>query len=255
MPGGKYDSSKTRVTPVFNRLAEEPWDWPFRLLKLAEFGSVEAVIPDTLDMTYVKGSWGANEQGLRPPISLLSWLVRHPENWPVEADMKKRRQLSSGDPTAFEDALELLRKSDTDRGWFIMEGRTYPDALILTPDAIIVVEGKRTETGPTTHTKWMDSRHQIWRHIDAAWELRGKRHVFGMFIVEGNSHGVPDNWRRAAIDSLSEVVLRGSFPHRSCEEIAEISRCFLGVCTWHRVCESFGFDVGELPDTVAEASA
>ena len=35
-------------------------------------------------------------------------------------------------------------------------------------------------------------------------------------------------------------------------EVAELRRCFVGVCTWHRVCESFGFDVGKLPKTVAK---
>ena len=255
MPGGKYDSSKTRVAPIFSRLAEKSDDWPRRLLKLAKYGSIDAEIPNQLDMNYVEGWWGANERGLRPPISLLSWLIRHPEAWAAKPDTQQRRQMCSGTPAVFEEALDSLRNSGTDSGWFIMEGRTYPDALVLTPDAIIVIEGKRTEAGPTTHTKWMAERHQIWRHIDAAWELRGQRHVFGMFIVEGNGTSIPDHWRQAAGGALGKAAILGSFPHRSSEEIAELRKCFLGVCTWHQVCGSFGFDASKLPDTVAEAGA
>jgi hypothetical protein len=57
--------------------------------------------------------------------------------------------------------------------------------VIETPDALIVIEGKRTESGATIDTTWLTGRHQIWRHIDAAWEIRGRRQVFGFFIVEG----------------------------------------------------------------------
>ena len=251
MPGGKYDSSLTRVAPVFERLKAQSGEWPRRLLELPEFGSAGSVSTGDMDLTFIEGWWGKAERGLRPPVSLLSWLVRHPETWAASPERDERRRLLSGDPATVDLALESLRRSEADRDWFIFEGRTYPDALIQTPDAIIVVEGKRTESGPTTHTKWMAGRHQIWRHIDAAWEIRGQRDVFGIFIVEGENSGVPKKWRQAAQDALDEPALLGSFPHRSSVEVAELRRCFLGVCTWRQVCECFSIDLREMPDTVS----
>jgi len=250
VPGGIHDSSKTRVAPIFDRLEASPGDWPRRLLELAEFGSTHSVVPDDLDLRFLEGAWGENERGLRPPTALLEWLVRHPEDWAHEPDNDGRRRLWSGDPGALDEALAAVQTSGNNREWYILEGYTYPDAYVLTPDAVVVVEGKRTESGPTTHTKWMANRHQIWRHIDAAWEARGDRAVFGMFIVEGDSAALPEQWQTVAQDSLGEVALSGSFPHRSPEEVEEIASCFLGACTWRRVCEAFGIDFDDIPDVV-----
>lgn len=46
----------------------------------------------------------------------------------------------------------LLRSAGTGRGWHVLEGPTYPDVFVETRDALVVVEGKRTEAGPTTST-------------------------------------------------------------------------------------------------------
>ncbi len=251
MSGRKYDSSKTRVAPVFDHLAARSDDWPRQLLQLAEFGSPEAEIPADLDLSFLQGEWGKREHALEPPASLLEWLVRHPETWAAEPDKVERQRLLERDPEILQQALELIRAPHAAREWFVLEGSTYPDAYIMTPGATIVVEGKRTERGPTTHTKWMSRRHQIWRHIEGAWESRQHERVFGMFIVEGASSTVPEVWQQAARDSLSDDALAGSFPHRSSEEVAELSRCFLGVCTWRRVCEFFEVDMNEIPDTTS----
>jgi len=251
MPGGKYDSSKTRVAPVFDRLAARSDDWVRQLLQLAEFGSPDADVPTDLDLSFLGGEWGKPEHALKPPASLLEWLVQHPETWATAPDKVERRRLLERDPETLHLALESLRAPHSDRDWFILEGCTYPDAYIRTPGAIIVVEGKRTERGPTTHTKWMSHRHQIWRHIEGAWEERQHERVFGMFIVEGDSTAVPKDWKHAARDSLSDAALAGSFPHRSSEEVAQLSRCFLGVCTWRRVCEFFEVDMNEIPNTTS----
>jgi len=240
------------VAPVFNLLKSQQGEWPRRLLKLAEFGSPNSMIDDGIDLSFAEGYWGDKERGLRPPTALLEWLVYHPETWATAPDNDQRHRLYVGDLDTRESALAAIQKWSGGRKWFIFEGYTYPDALILTPGAIIVVEGKRTEPGPTKYTKWMANRHQIWRHIDAAWEMRDRREVFGMFIIEGEKSCIPSAWQQAALESLSEDALRGSFPHRSPEEIAQISRCFLGACTWRRVCECFGIDFNDIPDTVAE---
>lgn len=37
----------------------------------------------------------------------------------------------------------------------VLEGRSSPDVWLATPRAVVVIEGKRTENGPTTHTSFM----------------------------------------------------------------------------------------------------
>jgi hypothetical protein len=127
----------------------------------------------------------------------------------------------------------------------------------VTPDALIVIEGKRTEPTATTDTTWLRGRHQIWRHIDAAWEIRGRRAVYGFFIVEAapGETAVPQHWTDAAAACLTSDALRSSFPHRSEAEAKRISQCFLGVATWRQVCDRFRIDWRSLPDRVTGVDA
>ena len=167
----------------------------------------------------------------------------------------ERQKLLAREPATIGRALQLLRSAGTGRAWHVFEGPTYPDAIIETPGALIVVEGKRTEAGPTTSTTWMVGRHQIWRHMDAAWELRGGRAVYGLFLVEGtpeNPKDVPLIWEDAARDTLARSAITASFPHRSTVECDAIARGFLGVATWQRVCACFGIDFNVLPQTTAD---
>ena len=56
MPGGIYDSSKTRVAPVFNALRDGAGDWVRRLISLTE-GSAQAHEPSSADLTFLGGAW------------------------------------------------------------------------------------------------------------------------------------------------------------------------------------------------------
>src|SRR5689334_12511283 len=104
MPGGRYDSSKTRVTPVFNGLVpSQDVEWPRALLLLADGGW--ATLPAPLDYTFVAGYWGAAELGLRPPVSLLSWLIRNVQARSDESDTRRQR-LFDRDPKTLQTALE-----------------------------------------------------------------------------------------------------------------------------------------------------
>jgi hypothetical protein len=125
---------------------------------------------------------------------------------------------------------------------------------LVAQDALVVIEGKRTERTTTTDTTWLKGRHQIWRHLDAAWEIRGRRSVYGFFIVESDSNAadgsIPEDWRLASASCLAPEALHSSFPHRSEREVRAISQCFLGMTTWRQVCERFGIDWGSLPNEV-----
>ena len=114
------------------------------------------------------------------------------------------------------------------------------------------MEGKRTEAGPTRDTTWLRGRHQIWRHIDAAWERRGRRKVYGFFIVEGvgKTGEVPVLWLKAVEKALSPGAIESSFPHRSPAERVAIASSLLGVTTWQRVVKTFHLPSSALIDRV-----
>lgn len=248
-----FDSSKTRVAPVFDQLMQLGTDWLPRLLALPEGGVDRFEGKGSQDLRVIDRRWRASDCGLHPPISLLSWLVRNLPVAPPESDTSEaaalRRLLHQGDPATIEEGLRRLRSGGNTRDWFLLEGQSYPDAFIITPDAIVVVEGKRTEAGPTTSTTWMPGRRQMLRHIDAAWEIRGRRSVYGLFIVEataGSSHP-PAVWKGAAKDTVSPEAISQSLPHRSPEEREGIVHSFLGVTTWQAVCGEFTILVDGLP--------
>ena len=212
-----------------------------------------------VNLSYTAGFWGDAERPLEPPVALLSWQIRNlaPPVGPAHIT-DERARLLAGDAGTVAAALALLRSAGTGTAWYIFEGPSYPDVYIETPNALVVIEGKRTERAPTTHTTWMPGRHQVWRHIDGAWEVRGRRAVFGLLLVEGaatNPTEVPAVWQAAASAAFSTETLRCSFPHRGVEERAAIAQGFIGVATWQAVCRRFGLDFAALPDTTVELGA
>jgi hypothetical protein len=145
--------------------------------------------------------------------------------------------------------LNLLRDNPAGEKWHVFEGPTQPDVYIQTPDLILVIEGKRTERGPTVKTTWMPGRHQMLRHMDCAWEIAGRRKVLGFFIVEGeNEDGeVPEKWIDFSRQTIAPESIASSLPHRGPEEQQAIASCFIGVTTWQNVCSEFGLDWDALP--------
>lgn len=257
MSGGPNDSSLRRVTLVFDKLASQPGDWVRQLLTCPGLTLADDLKLSALDLRFDgQRHWGAKEKPLLPPLSLLSWLVRHPTPPLARAPQLERQRLAAGDPEAVAAALCGLRSGGSGKAWYILEGPTCPDVYLETPDALIVVEGKWTEPGPTLDTTWMPGRHQIWRHIDAAWEIRGRRQVFGFFIVDGaDAEGaLPPLWESACIEARSEAALASSLPHRGAIELAAIARCFIGATTWQAVCRRFGLDHAALPTRVVTPS-
>jgi hypothetical protein len=191
----------------------------------------------------------------------LEWLVLNVKT-PADSSVlgtdetrEWRERLLQREPKAIEEALRLVR-TGLNRGWPIFEGPSQPDVYLETPDALIVIEGKRTEPGPTTTTTWMPVRHQMLRHIDAAWEVRSERLVYGFFVVEGNGGAeggvVPTPWESAATATVSADALAGSLPHRSVEERRAIASAFLGVTTWQAVCSALELEWSSLPDRIPE---
>jgi hypothetical protein len=146
------------------------------------------------------------------------------------------------DPMTLEEALGGLRMSRSGRAWYVLEGPSQPDVYLATGEVIVIIEAKRTETGPTTSTKWMRVRHQMLRHLDAAWDIRGERRVYGLFVVEaeGETDVAPEAWRQAVDETVSPAILERSLPHRSEEVRSAIAGAVLGLVTWQTLCSRLG---------------
>ena len=263
-PRREFDSSVTRVAPVFSKLEHRTDAWLAKLLDLAASGigrsdrpwANDDLAPQRVDFAHESSEMGhvkKKERALDPPRSLLVWLVENVQNpdarqLSVSPEVAKRRQkILERDPSTTAEALQALKRNDRAGAWSRFEGPTYPDVVIETNDALVVIEGKRTEPKATTRTTWMPIRHQMLRHLDAAWEIRGNRDVFGMFIVEAEPEvdvaAVPEKWIAAARQTTSPTALDESLPHRSAAERADIAAAFVGVSTWQIVCAEFGIQI------------
>jgi len=245
---GEFDSTKTRVAPIFQRLQTQD-DWLARLLRLPQFGLGSA--PERLSASncslYFADGTGGKERSLSPPVGLLSWLIRNLSSSGSKSSDEtkaKRQALAAGDPATIREALELLRSPEpsSGKGWHILEGPTSPDVYIETDDLLVVIEGKRTEHGPTTSTTFMRVRHQMLRHIDCAYEICGRKQVLGFFIVEAeppHDPAVPAKWVDYCQKTVAEEALCASLPHRSNSERRAIANGFLGCTTWLAVTQAF----------------
>ena len=140
-------------------------------------------------------------------------------------------------------AWRRLTPISSPRAWYVLEGPSQPDVYLDSAEVVIVVEGKRTETAPTTSTAWMRVRHQMLRHLDSVWDHLEGRRLYGLYIVEGESGTgsiqPPSTWHEAVESTISHEVLRGSLPHRTPDERSQIAAALLGVTTWQAICDEF----------------
>lgn len=244
---GKYNSTATRVTPIFKALMDAAptgnrWLRPILSLGSRSEGRLG-------DLAYFlapqdQRQWGKNERRLLPPLSLLKWLVEnispplHESLWGAPATRAKRERLVNRDPAARDEALQLLN-GPYRKAWYTLEGKSQPDAFFEGEDFIIVIEGKRTERKSTTTTTWMPERNQMLRHMDAAWEIAQGRKVFGLMIVEGEEPAElypSKHWLSESDKVVMKETLTTSLPHRTETERDQIAEGYLGVTTWQRVC-------------------
>lgn len=270
---GKRNSSLTRVLPVFQNLyTNEPSGktWLPTLLQAMQGGSA---FPDVLQGNLgdiEKIAFGNNEQKLAAPRKLLAWLLAEVDPVWGAKTLDRNRSLSrqtrewreallNRNTEILKRALDKLEAADLFKpAWYILEGPSQPDLFIQTERLILVIEGKRTEWGPTNSTEYMPVRPQILRHLDAAWEIRGERQVLGGFIIEGEKESpfqVPETWKRACQDTPRNETLEAALPHRSLTEKQALGKSFLGAVTWQNLCQRTGLAFTSLPDQVEEVSA
>jgi hypothetical protein len=80
---GRFDSSLTRAAPVFNKLMDRDpsgTSWMNTLIRLAEPGP--STLPDPKPI--MEWGWTPTERRLRPPPTLLQWLIKNPHTLRLE---------------------------------------------------------------------------------------------------------------------------------------------------------------------------
>lgn len=268
---GQFNSSKSklRVEPIFDRLyGADPrgTQWLPKLLMLGNRAHrVFTKQPMTQLIPNHPKTWGRNESSFPAPFPLLEYLVGHITAEQVakcgdEGEARvKREALARRERATVALALrelEALKSSKTPppRVWYVLEGNSRPDATLEMEDAVLVIEGKLTELSCTSNTKWMASRSQLLRHMDAAAayeRFRGKR-IFGLLLVEADGEdsevmAPPRYWINESEAQLEPTKLAKTLPHLSTPERDVLAEGLLGVATWQAVCHGNGIPWSSVP--------
>ena len=74
-------------------------------------------------------------------------------------------------------------KSLPKKAWWRLEGVTYVDCALFTQSAVIFIEGKRTERGPSKEVLWYQQRNQIHRNLDCAAAYAQKERLQQYFVI------------------------------------------------------------------------
>ena len=253
---GKFDSSKTRVQPVFDALYWQDTGgktWLRRLLQLAErsVGPEPTTIPPDLGQLVAPPQF---EFPAHPARAYLEWLINHSEQLtsPPQAEWRKwhartrekRRALLAGAPDVRAEAIAELRKRRRlpQRTWWRLEGVTRVDCALLTPSTVVFIEGKRTEMGPSKEVLWYRGRNQVLRILGCAAAYArqtDRQHYFVILVVERDLVE-QDPVRQSEIEAVMlPGTVQESLPHLTDEERTELLSHYLGVTTWQAIVEGF----------------
>ncbi len=258
MPGGKRDSSKTRVQPVFRQLltrCPDGSDWLPSLLRLARPPERLPAKLTAAPGTIRHGADACFERLFPPPKRFLRWLIEHPEGmvWPKHGPQehvfgaKTQRQREalfgrhglSAQAEAREAALSQLERhgpSGSRRRWWTFEGFTHVDCCLETERLLLFIEGKRTDR-VSKATAWYPQRNQLARNLEVADEqAQGREYALLLMIAEEKP-------------KPEELELAPGLPHLEDGERDGMLSHFLGWTTWRAVCEATGIDYEGLPAT------
>ena len=276
---GQYNSSVTRVWPVFDYLfRKDPTggSWLPNLVALggadasAQFralGNLDAALTRferAVPPPVIRAIGGeaarmlgtirnAFEVDIPPSFAFLRWLIENPSKltWPMAGrselaygaeTQRWRKALVEGDVTAQREALnelEALGVKASRRRWWAFEGFTSVDCYLQTDSLVLLVEGKRTEP-ISAATSWYPERNQIIRNLEVARALAGGHRNYAVLLCSEKPTTLPEGCWQA------------SLPHLSAPERAELQEHYIGCACWSEIAESL-CDGLRLPDTVPEA--
>lgn len=261
---GEFDSSLTRVQPVFDELIErDPTgrSWLRDLLQAAPHADVlpREILEEPGELLPAvagphpegKASRACFEHAALPPEDLLRWSIEnaHALRWPdgragefgAETESKRRALVGSDAGVVREALAELDRAgaSGATRKWWAFEGITRVDCWLETDRLVLFVEGKRTEP-LSSKTAWLPARNQLARNLDAIRNERGEKAGVVLLAVEAN------------VEEPSDDELREAAPHLGESAAEELRSRYLGQLTWQDICESTGIDFQSLPNRVGD---
>ncbi len=271
---GEKNSSVTRVWPILLELVcgERDSTQSLRLLLDLAFkssgnvlaaemrDSAGAVVPSLIEKPLVpRTEYGLRvnlpncfEYSIPPTERLLLWMIestggscRPRKGLDItRANAGRRGDLFGEDEVRRLDARkEATRKllwngvSRSRHEWWAFEGPTSVDCFLETPEAVLLIEGKRTDT-VATYTDWCSSRHQIARNLEAAQSIsKGKRYAV-MVAAE------------TVLDVSTAEIERG-LPHMNPCERSFLAGHYIGCVTWRQICVEAHLSVEpdrDLPD-------
>lgn len=261
MPGGPYDSSLTRVQPVFrqlHRLDPTGVSWLGRLLASGSRAR-------DLGVAGREASWTGQltrppifEYQAEAPVDYLRCLVQRPDRIldATQADTsllselspaaaKRRRQLAEGDAEVVAEALRKLSAGRAGRYWWVLEGPTSVDCVLMAEQVTVFIEGKRTEPHLTGGTTWDRHRHQVFRNLDCLRAMPGRAaQYYVLLLVEEHSPAMAE---ARELDGAYPVA-RDSWPHLDNRQAEGLFSRYLGYATWQQIAGGL-----RLPKTTDEA--
>ena len=282
---GSYNSSITRVRPVFQQLLErDARDWLPVLLCLSNkgYGKELAQNPNELLPELIKkrvyrdrviaryGFPGIKleacfEYPLAPPKAFLTWLIEHPERmtWPCDKSGQElqfssitqkwreyllRRAGTKEYIKAKERAVtELMRFGvyGSRRKWWAFEGFTEADCYLETYRLILVIEGKRKEK-TSKDISWYPERNQLVRNLEVVSEqAKAKRKEYAVMVCAETED--------IGINSLEADAEKG-MPHLNSSERCAITDHYLGCVLWKDLCAAIGIEFNHLPNLVEDVT-
>jgi hypothetical protein len=187
------------------------------------------------------------------------WIKWSPET------QAKRRALLAGDPGTRREALELLDETAdlACREWWRLEGVTSVDCALFTTEAVIFIEGKRTEDSPSRSVSWWTGRNQVIRNLECGRSTVLRQRVsknghlyiaeaYALVIAEEDLCG-PESPRRRELDAITDpVVVARSLPHLDDDGRALLMRGFLGWTTWQAIVRECGLDPRVLVESTGD---
>jgi hypothetical protein len=256
---GKYNSSLTRVQPIFNSLYKTDntgKSWIRDLLKMANRNTTNYSKNEIFNDFGVLTKEPQFEFQLNPPNGFLKWLINNPDKlsnpdkkyWDKlsKETIEKRRKLLRADMNIINEANKNIDTyAKYSRVWWILEGVTYVDCALLTTDCIILIEGKRTEFGASKEILWYKKRNQVIRNLECASEYSRIYKLKEFFViavlekrlVEG------DVFRQKEIETIcSTNTVNDSLPHIAKEERKELMSHYLGVAYWEDIVNKFNLN-------------
>ncbi len=263
MPGGIYDSSLTRVQPVFSQLASADPSGQKWLARLISMGTRAGLVglPDH------DNGWPGKllrgpcfEYPCAAPADYLKSLIASPERlqWPVISGQRKkysevtercRHKLLSGDAGVQATAMNKLEQGKRGRAWWILEGETKVDCAIFASGVTLFIEGKRTEPHLTAGVDWDKDRHQVIRNLDCLRALPDRKDSY--FVLLAVDEANPDVLSEAQALDFDYTTAERSLPHLSSQCAKELFDAhYLGFVTWQRIAGAFNLN---LPSTREEA--